>query len=196
MKRVVVAFDLGGVVVDVDTSVIARFGDGAQAAFFGDGRHDAVTVGALDGDADLDAVGAALGGARRDDVEAAWRDVVRFSAGGLELVADVARRADVAVDVAIWSNTDPIHWRVLGGPLEALAASVAPSFQLGQHKPDAGYFEAALARAGVNASDVIFVDDRADNVAAARAAGIEAYAVEGVAAARAAIDAALARRRR
>ena len=63
---------------------------------------------------------------------------------------------------------------------------------MGCAKPEAVYFERALARAGVAAHDVVFVDDRADNVAAARAAGVAAFCVVGVDAARAAIDDALA----
>jgi HAD superfamily hydrolase (TIGR01509 family) len=52
-------------------------------------------------------------------------------------------------------------------------------------KPRADYFVRALARLDTAPHEVLFLDDRADNVAAARALGIDAVVVGGVAAARA-----------
>jgi len=182
-----VAFDLGGVVVDVDKQVLAALGpvDVVARALFHDDAHDRMTVGALDGDGFVGAAAAALG-VDIDLVRRTWASMVRFSDGGLELVADCARRGPVA----IWSNTDPIHWSVLGGALVPLAVDVAPSFAIGAMKPQRAYFDAVVARLaphGIGAGDIVFVDDRAENVVAARAAGIEAVVVEGVASARAAL---------
>lgn len=180
------AFDLGGVVVDVDLVGLSTLGDHdvVEGALFGDGRHDAVSVGALSGEAFAEAAAARLGIATAD-VVAAWQRVVRFSAGGLALVKETARDHPVA----IWSNTDPLHWGVLGGALEQVAVDVAPSFRLGCMKPDPAYFARALARLDVASSDVLFIDDRQDNVDAARTAGVVAVQVRGVDAARSAIAA-------
>lgn len=180
----VVAFDLGGVVVDVDFTVLARLGprDVVERAFFAgaDGRrHDRLTVGALSGAAWAAEVAADLGVAV-DVIEQTWASVVRFSPGGLALLAEVAAQAPIA----IWSNTDPVHWSVLSSSLQ-LAHDVAPSFAIQAMKPQPAYFARALARLPADA-EVFFVDDRADNVEAARAAGVSAQVVRGVQQARAA----------
>lgn len=175
-----VAFDLGGVVVDVDKDHLAAFGaaDAVAAAFFGD-RHDALSVGALSGDAYCAAVAADLG-ASVDAVRDAWARVVRWRPGGRELIAEVAAQASTA----IWSNTDPIHWQALG-----LDDDRHTSFRLQVMKPDPRFFAAALGgRAG---ADVVYVDDRADNVAAAVEFGVDAVVVTSVDDARAAIFARL-----
>ena len=184
MSPRVVAFDLGGVVVDVDHGVLAGLGPRARVeeALFGDARHDALTVGALDAEAFVAAAAAALD----EDVDVVarrWREVVRFADGGLSLLETTAR----VCPVAVWSNTDPLHWGELGPALEAIAVDVAPSFRLGAMKPADHYFTRALARLGVDPGEVLFLDDRADNVAAARAIGIDAVVVVGVAAAREAL---------
>jgi glucose-1-phosphatase len=178
----VVAFDLGGVVVDVDHGVLAGLGPRhhVEAALFGEGRHDDLTTGDLDGDAFVRAAAAALAW-DVDVVARHWRSVVRFSDGGLALVEAVARVRQVAV----WSNTDPLHWGELGPALEAIAVDVAPSFRIGTMKPRADYFVRALARLDVAPAEVLFLDDRADNVEAARALGIDAVVVRGVDGARA-----------
>lgn len=190
----VVAFDLGGVVVDVDFTPLAALIQGprdvVERAFFvgaGD-RHDRLTVGALSGDDYVAEVAADLG-LDVDVVRAAWASVVRFSPGGLELIAEVAARAPVA----IWSNTDPIHWSVLSSLL-SLTLDHAPSFVLGAMKPQPAYFARALSRLPADA-EVFFVDDRADNVEAAIAAGVSAQVVRGVEQARAACLAFLDRAR-
>ena len=193
MRRVV-AFDLGGVIVDVDFQSLTALGprDVVERAFFVGDRHDRLTVGTLSGDAYVAEVAADLGldvGVDVDVVRAAWASVVRFSPGGLALIAEVAARAPVA----IWSNTDPIHWSVLSPSLSSLSSSssslssfdLAPSFLLGAMKPEPAYFARALSRLPADA-EVFFVDDRAENVEAAIAAGVSAQVVRGVQQARAA----------
>jgi FMN phosphatase YigB (HAD superfamily) len=184
----VVAFDLGGVVVDVDFESLTALGprDVVERAFFVGDRHDRLTVGTLSGDAYVADVAADLG-LDVDVVRAAWASVVRFSPGGLELIAEVA----AVVPVAIWSNTDPIHWSVLSTSLQ-LALDHAPSFVVGAMKPQPAYFARAVSRLPADA-EVFFVDDRADNVAAAVQAGVQAQVVRGVEQTRAACRAFLAR---
>lgn len=77
------------------------------------------------------------------------------------------------------SNTNVDHWacfdpqRVLRSRFTALA-----SHHLGARKPEPAYF--ARAQAIIGRSPVLFLDDRADNVAAARDAGWVAEQVFGV----------------
>ncbi len=190
MKRAaakLVAFDLGGVVVDVDKNVLAALGpvELVARAFFAANIHDDLTTGAVDGDGFI-AGAADILGADVEVVRHTWASMVRFSDGGLSLIADCAARGPVA----IWSNTDPIHWAVLAPSFSPLALDLAPSFLLGAMKPERAYFAAAVARLaghGYVTADIVFVDDRADNVAAAIACGIDAVIVDGVAGARAAL---------
>jgi putative hydrolase of the HAD superfamily len=48
------------------------------------------------------------------------------------------------------------------------------SYDLGFAKPDPAFFTAALARAGARADECLFVDDKLDNVEAARGVGLTA----------------------
>lgn len=178
-----VAFDLGGVLVGVDHGAAARALGVSHAelerAFFADGIHDAVTVGALSGDAFAAAAARALGRAPAE-ARAAWACVVEVWPEGRALVEECLA---AGLRVVLWSNTDPIH-------LEKMARALPPlplehvSFALGAQKPDAEFFRRGLARLG---EAPVFVDDREDNVAAAHAAGVPAHQVRGPAAARQAL---------
>lgn len=85
----------------------------------------------------------------------------------------------VAVPVFAASNTNVDHWahfdptRSLRSRFTSLA-----SHHLGARKPEPAYFDRASAIIGT--SPVLFLDDRADNVAAARRAGWVAAQVVGV----------------
>lgn len=188
MTAALVAFDLGGVLVDVVLGrlweTLERERDEVEAAFFGDGRHDAVSVGALAGHAYLEEAAARL---RADlaQIRRAWRAVVRVDGDAPPLVESVATRS------VAWSNTDPEHIEALEGELPStlLCEARALSYEIGATKPLSAFYESALARAGVRPGDVVFLDDRADNITAARALGIDAVEVRGVDEARAALAA-------
>jgi FMN phosphatase YigB (HAD superfamily) len=181
----VVAFDLGGVVVDVDKDHLAALGPPAvvDAAFHGD-NHDALATGVRDPAAFAAAGAAAFAAAGlavdADAVRSAWARVVAWRAGGPALLAATAAR----VTTWVWSNTDPIHWSVLGGAIDGVVARAVTSFGIGALKPDPAFYLRALQGTGVDPGDVLFLDDRADNVAAARALGIDAVVCTSVAQAR------------
>ena len=82
------------------------------------------------------------------------------------------------VTTHVWSNTDPIHWRVLGPAIDDVVAHAATSFRLRAAKPDDRFYRAALR--GLDPARVLFLDDRDDNVAAARAVGIDAVVCTSV----------------
>jgi HAD superfamily hydrolase (TIGR01509 family) len=185
-----VAFDLGGVLVDVDRDHLAAFGSPAavDAALYG-ANHDGMATGLHDGAAFVAAAVRALASAplpRNDDaghaaVYAAWARVVAFRPGATALLATCAARTTTWV----WSNTDPIHWSVLGPAIDGVVARAVTSFAIGALKPDPVFYARALAGTGVAAADVLFLDDREDNVAAACALGIDAVVCTSVDAARA-----------
>jgi len=64
-------------------------------------------------------------------------------------------------------------------PLEALFDAVVISCEVGMVKPDPAIYRLCLERIGLPASEVLFVDDRADNLAAASVAGLRTLHFEG-----------------
>jgi putative hydrolase of the HAD superfamily len=174
-----VAFDLGGVLVDVDHARAARRLGVDTAAwergwFTGD-AHDRVSRGLIDRDAFVADVAARLAHAP-DALADAWASVVEVWSGAAELVAHVEARG---LRVLVWSNTDPIHADVMARALPHVADARALSFRLGAMKPEPQFYTRALAADGLRAEDVLFLDDRADNVAAARALGVRAEQILG-----------------
>jgi putative hydrolase of the HAD superfamily len=87
--------------------------------------------------------------------------------------------------VGLLSNTNIAHWRyVYPNRYEELWPHFelfALSFELKSLKPLPRIYEQAAALAGVPASAIFFVDDRADNVAGAVAAGLDAIRFESAA---------------
>jgi HAD superfamily hydrolase (TIGR01509 family) len=61
------------------------------------------------------------------------------------------------------------------GPLAGHLDEVLASHHLGARKPDPAFFVRLLARLDVPATEVAFIDDRDENVAAAQAAGLAAH---------------------
>ncbi len=75
------------------------------------------------------------------------------------------------------SNTSPDHFefcRRRFGVIRELFDLYVLSYEVGAMKPAATIFDVAIERAGVPAERIFFVDDREENVAAAREAGIDA----------------------
>jgi putative hydrolase of the HAD superfamily len=105
---------------------------------------------------------------------ASW--VRGFLPGARELLAGLRPRHRIAC----LSNTNPAHWARLEGIEEVFDICIA-SHLTGHLKPARAAYEDALRRLGVDAGQVCFFDDLPGNVAAARALGMQAFQVRGVA---------------
>lgn len=83
--------------------------------------------------------------------------------------------------LALLSNTSAVHWNTVSRQSDAFNAftHVFLSFEVGLHKPQPAIFEHVLRELDVAPDEIVFVDDSAQNVAAARALGIEAHLVGG-----------------
>jgi glucose-1-phosphatase len=103
----------------------------------------------------------------------------------LEPTLDLVRALSAAGNrLGLLSNINALHWRfVTGGRFSGLALPseasgffqcAVLSFEAGAMKPDARIYDAAAKLAGVRPGEVFFVDDRPENVAGARAAGLDA----------------------
>lgn len=114
------------------------------------------------------------------------KDEVSYAAGWDEFVADwnchftldpsmldLVERLASETRVMLFSNTNREHWEYLvatsDGRLGRLEAYL--SYELGQTKPSLDSFRTVAAKAGIDPSRSLFIDDLTANVAAARAVG-------------------------
>lgn len=96
--------------------------------------------------------------------------------GASELLAGLRDR----YTLACLSNSNEVHWQRFNGFREHFQISLS-SHLLGEVKPDPQCFARALRECNTTASEVAFFDDALVNVAAARALGIQAFHVNGLA---------------
>jgi putative hydrolase of the HAD superfamily len=108
--------------------------------------------------------------------------------GAEDLVRDVAE----VVEVGCLSNTNRLHWSDWADswPLLDLIKTRFLSFQIGLLKPDREVFDHVIARLGLDPRRILFLDDNQLNIDSAVDAGLQAVRVEGVIAARQALQAA------
>jgi epoxide hydrolase-like predicted phosphatase len=107
-----------------------------------------------------------------------------------ELLADGVPIALLTNNVKEWGD----HWRATF-PVDELFGIVVDSSDVGMRKPDARIYLLTCERVGVAPEAAVFVDDNAENIAAARALGMETvHFGEDPFAAMAELDAILERR--
>jgi putative hydrolase of the HAD superfamily len=103
-----------------------------------------------------------------------WQDVAARALTPDEL-ADAQ-----AVDLRLWSD---VAVEAVTATRQAAAAglrlALLSNSRLGLLKPDPAIFRAALEALDAAPADVVFLDDRTENVAAARLIGIDAHACPG-----------------
>jgi putative hydrolase of the HAD superfamily len=98
---------------------------------------------------------------------ASW---LRMQAGTVALIEDLAA---AGLPLALLSNAPgELAEAISALPVAAYFGHLLFSCQLKLAKPDPECYNRALARLGASAQDVIFIDDRAENVAAAAALGL------------------------
>jgi putative hydrolase of the HAD superfamily len=110
-------------------------------------------------------------------------DWVRARAAGMTLepgtLAVIDRLAAAGLTVAVLTNNGPLVARHKDRLAPELAARVGDRFLVsstfGTQKPDPAIYTAALARLGFAPGESFFVDDREDNCAGARRAGLAAH---------------------
>jgi HAD superfamily hydrolase (TIGR01509 family) len=94
------------------------------------------------------------------------------------IIGIVAHLHAAGYPLGILSNTCDEHWKhVANGRytvLQRYFREVVLSFELRCAKPDVKIFLAAAERAGCDPGEIFFTDDRPENVAGARQAGIDA----------------------
>ena len=183
-----IAFDLGGVLYDIAIDRYQRrlmrsfslTSQAIDAATFGSGLWSKMGCGEIDGDgflrAVLEGLNQVVGPETLSEITSAWGEVLELRPG----VDALLSRIDLSI--AAWSNTDPVHGAAIRTDpvLSRYIKTWAFSFELGVEKPDRNFYERALALLKANPSDVVFVDDRPENISAAKAMGIDAFEVNSL----------------
>jgi HAD superfamily hydrolase (TIGR01509 family) len=110
----------------------------------------------------------------------------RPMAGAVELLRSLREK----YRVACLSNNNPVHWDRLCEEfaIDREFDATYLSYEIGIMKPDRRIYEHVLSAEGVAPRDVVFLDDNAENVAAARGVGIAAFQCAGIDAVRRQLD--------
>lgn len=108
-------------------------------------------------------------------------EFIRWNRGLYPGAERLLRRLRASHRVACLSNSNESHWAAWP-ELPGLFDDAFLSHQLSAVKPDAEIFERAIERLGVDPAAILYFDDSAPNVEAARRAGMAAHQVAGLAA--------------
>jgi putative hydrolase of the HAD superfamily len=104
----------------------------------------------------------------------------------VDLVRTVRERG---VATACFSNaTDLLEEDLAAAGVDDAFGTIVNSSRLGMVKPEAAFYAAACEAAGVEAAEVLFVDDRRDNVLGALEAGLHGIVFRGTARLRAVLS--------
>lgn len=186
-----VCFDLGGVLVRIarDWTDACRRADVDPTTVGGDtwANHHALMLryetGQLDEAGYAREVPACVPGLRTDDILRvfdAW--LLGMYDGADQLLRDLRARG---LATACLSNTNARHWRTLTErpdlyrPLADLDHQFV-SYEIGVMKPDPAAYRHVETATGRSGGEVLFFDDRPENIAAARAVGWRAEQVDRV----------------
>ena len=181
--RPVLLLDLGGVLADLGDPVTAMGLDMTLIEFWKTWTSSAVVraleTGQMDETEFLSEIPAVLG--CPDSTPFADR----FHAWQLTLfpgVAEIVGNAASQYRVALLSNTNGIHWQQVtsASRMFDVFEHVFLSYETGHYKPEPAAFYNVTEYFDCAPGDVIFLDDSAPNVTAARDLGIDARLVAGV----------------
>jgi 2-haloacid dehalogenase len=98
-----------------------------------------------------------------------WLDML----APLEDMMQLARQVAMQHGVYLLSNIGDLHWDhlVARHSVDRIGHGALPSFQAGVMKPDTAIYALAERKFALNPAATVFVDDRAQNIEAARARG-------------------------
>ena len=106
-----------------------------------------------------------------EELTLAWGDIFEIIPQSLALAANLRSAGH---QVGILSNTCEAHWDFAVSRFSSLSTFFDPvitSYSVRSMKPARGIYEAAAASVNIPPNELFFVDDRAENVEAARALG-------------------------
>lgn len=111
-----------------------------------------------------------------DTFAAIWRGIFRENTPMIDFAHEVAAR----MPVYVMTNASDLHvpWVFERYPRLRFFRDYASSWEMRAGKPDAVYYERALARFGARAGESLLIDDRPENVEGARRLGMAAVLYE------------------
>jgi glucose-1-phosphatase len=114
-----------------------------------------------------------------DDFRSAMVSIIGVPVEGME---DVVRRVGASVSVGLLSNTNPVHIEYCLQRFHILQEipSHFYSYQLNAFKPEPEIFERVIDKISLPPVEIFYIDDLAENVAAARRAGMLGHQFVGV----------------
>jgi glucose-1-phosphatase len=174
-------FDLGNVLVHFDprracrnlASLAGCDLSVAEQALYGSGLETLYEQGAVDDAGFLAALRQHLPGPYADaDALEAIGDMFTFNASICPLVSAIVASG---IPVGILSNTCPAHWRWVlrqgWGLFDRTFRVTVVSYEVRSMKPESRIYQHAASLAGVPPQSIGFIDDREENVQAARQQG-------------------------
>lgn len=181
-----VLFDMGNVLVKYQPQAMATVAkfygvteDDIATLYFDEGVAQLASEGVYTPDEFIEVMNDRFGGpaSRADFVKWYTPEVQDVLSGIPELVAGLRGR----VKLAVLSNTFFGHWDYfLKTPLASNFDCLMASHELGVTKPNAICYEMALGRLQANAAEVLFLDDKLENVQGAATVGIHAYLSQSI----------------
>lgn len=105
----------------------------------------------------------------------------RWPARPVEGASQLLASLDSSIVVTCLSNSNPVHWeRIVSLGVGDRFTAPLLSHELGCVKPDPKCFALAIERLSLEPSEILFFDDNAENVQAARRCGIQAFVSTGI----------------
>jgi len=181
-------FDLGGVIIEVSVEAIPRHWARALEVplsevlnpFLADVRYQLMERGEISMRQYHEHLVARLGRAMPfDDFVAGWNSLLRGLLPGVEeLLARLCRH----LRLVMLTNTNATHaaqWRVDQADVLRHFERVFVSYEMRARKPEPGCFRQVLEYLALEPPRVVFIDDAAENVAAAEGLGMKGIVAAG-----------------
>lgn len=182
MRQPILLFDLGGVLVDL-ADPVASIGldmtpDEFWTTWLSSPLVHAFETGQLSAREFVEQFGARLG---FDDAARFDRALRRWHLPLFAGAENGLRELTSAHTVALLSNTNEIHWQHVDAQTDVFDSfdKLFLSFVTGNAKPSPAAFRDVVVHFDCAPADVVFFDDNAGNVAAARNEGLRAVNVSG-----------------
>jgi putative hydrolase of the HAD superfamily len=183
MSPSVLLFDLGGVIVDLGDPVDAIGLEMSDAEFWQRWLSSPLVRGFETGNLSAEQFIAQFGAELGFDDDADFgRRLRRWQLPVFTGAESFLRSLNGRAEIALLSNTNEIHWQHVLSQTDVFStfSRLFLSFETGNAKPHAAAFEDVVAHFDCDASEIVFLDDNADNVRAAQAVGLRAKRVRGL----------------
>jgi HAD superfamily hydrolase (TIGR01509 family) len=114
-----------------------------------------------------------------NELRSAMLSIVGKPVAGME---EIVRRVSDAVPIGLLSNTNPVHFEYCLQTFSVLKLipSHFLSYELNAFKPEPEIFARVLGKVSLSPGDILYIDDLAENVEAARSAGLMGHQFVGV----------------